>query len=89
MIELSGIETESAPDAEANPRSQILIDKEDDLELKSGDEVLVLIRNRPEQNREDYGIALRITEATEASEDDVIVQYGDKLFVAQKMPEFI
>ena len=89
MIELRGIEADSPSDAEANPGNTLLIDEEEGLELKSGDEILVLIRNRPEQNREDYGVPLRITDATEAGENEFIVQYGDRIFVAQKMPEFI
>lgn len=89
MIQLKGAEPDSADAVQMNPRSQLFIFAEENRELKPGDEVLVLIRKRPEQEREDYGIPLRITDSEEPGENEIVVQYGDRLFVAQKMPEFI
>ena len=89
MIKLRGAEAESEDCVEMNPRSQFFIFAEENRELNPGDEVLVLIKKRPEQMREDYGIPLRLTDAEEPGENEIIVQYGDRLFVAQKMPEFI
>jgi len=89
MIELIGVETSRTGQEYVNPSSQLLINKEDGLDLKAGDEVLVLVKHRPEQKREDYGVALRITDENEAGENDVVLQYGDRLLIAEKLPEFI
>jgi hypothetical protein len=89
MIKLKGAEPDSASGIIVNPRSQLFIFAEENRELKPGDEVLVLVRKRPDQLREDYGIPLRLTDSSEPGENEIVVQYGERLFVAQKMPEFI
>jgi hypothetical protein len=89
MIELNGVEPESADGVEVNSRSQIYVSRRDDVDLKPGDEVLVLVKHKAEQKREDYGVPLRLTDNSEPGENDVVVQYGERVFVAQKLPEFI
>lgn len=89
MIKLKGAEPGGASGIALGPHVQLFIFAEENRELRPGDEVLVLIRKRPDQLREDYGIPLRLTDAAEPGENEIIVQYGDRLFVAQKMPEFI
>ncbi len=88
MTELKGIESSRAADMKADPRSEFFIFKNDELELKAGDDVLLLIGD-PSRRREEYGMPLRLTDKTEPDENEVVIQYGDRLFVAQKIPEFI
>ena len=88
MIELNGVESDRAGDQKVDPRSQYYIPVEN-VELKPGDEILLLVTMPPDLKHEEYGIPLRITNNSEPDEDEFIIQYGDKLFVAQKMPEFI
>jgi hypothetical protein len=89
MIELKGIETSRADRQAADPRSQYYISVDEKVELKPGDEVLLFVAKPPDLKHEEYGIPLRITNNSEADEDEFVVQYGDKFFVAQKIPEFI
>ncbi|HXG93991.1 MAG TPA: hypothetical protein VNN73_16725 [Blastocatellia bacterium] len=89
MIEMKGIEPDRAIGVDVNPRSQLLILKQENVEIAPGDEVLVLIKKTQKQKREDYGVALRITDSAEPGENEIVVQYGDRIFVAQKLPEFI
>jgi hypothetical protein len=89
MIELKGAEPDRADAVEAGARGQIYVFKQEGIDLKPGDEILVLIKRQPGQNREDYGVPLRITDLAEPGENDIVVQYGDSQFVAQKLPEFI
>ena len=89
MIELKGIEAGGADHETATPRSQYEIVVDEKVELKAGDEILLLVTRPADLKHEKYGIALRITNNSEPDEDEFLVKYGDKLFVAQKIPEFI
>lgn len=89
MIELKGIESDREEQQRAGPRVQYIISADEQVELRPGDEFLLLVTRPPDLKHEEYGIALRVTNNAEPDEDEFIVQYGDKLFVAQKMPEFI
>jgi hypothetical protein len=89
MIELKGIEATGAGQGKAAPGSQYIISVDEQIVLKPGDEILLLVERPPDLKHEEYGIPLRITNNDEPEEDEFIVQYGDKLFVAQKIPEFI
>jgi hypothetical protein len=92
MIEMRGTESDRTADPAQRRRFFIFDDRQTD--LKPGDEVLVLVTRSPDEKQEQYGLALRLTEKTGASEghleeDEIIVEYRDKRFVAQKLPEFI
>lgn len=89
MIELKGIEASRAEQDKADPTCQYIIFPDKQVDLKQGDEILLLVERPPDLRHEEYGIPLRITNNDEPEEDEFIVQYGDKLFVAQKIPEFI
>jgi hypothetical protein len=89
MIELKGIEASRAEQDKGDPTSQYIIFPDKQVELKQGDEILLLVERPPDLRHEEYGIALRITNNDEPEEDEFIVRYGEKLFVAQKIPEFI
>jgi hypothetical protein len=89
MIELKGIEAERAEGLKPDPRSQFIILPDQKADLGPGDELLLMISKPPHLGQEDYGIPLRLTDRTEPDEDEVVVQYGDRVFVAQKLPEFI
>jgi len=89
MIELKGIETSRRNQETADARSQYHIFVDGNVELKPGDEILLLVARPPDLKHEEYGIQLRITNNSEPDEDEFIVEYGEKLFVAQKIPEHI
>jgi hypothetical protein len=89
MVELKGIEADRAEQQRADPRVQYIISSDSQVELKPGDEILLLVARPPDLKHEEYGIPLRITSNSEPDEDEFVVQYGDKLFVAQKIPDFI
>jgi hypothetical protein len=87
MREVRGVESRNAA-GDVNPQCEFVIHKDEDVEIKAGDEVLVLI-SRPAEEGPEYGVALRILDKTEADENEILVQYGDIVFVGQKIPEFI
>ena len=89
MIELKGVESNSAEQKTAAPGVQYIISADEQVELRPGDEFLLLVTRPPDLKHEEYGIPLRVTNNSEPDEDEFIIQYGDKLFVAQKVPEFI
>ena len=89
MIELKGVESDREQQQRADPRVQYIISADEQVELRPGDEFLLLVTRPPDLKHEEYGIPLRVTNNSEPDEDEFIVQYGEKLFVAQKMPEFI
>jgi hypothetical protein len=87
MKEVRGVETCNAA-GDVNLQCELVIHKDENVEIKAGDEVLVLI-SRPAQQGPEYGVPLRILDKTEADENEILVQYGDTVFVGQKIPEFI
>ena len=89
MIELKGVETSRADQLTDAPRIQYEIVVDENVELKPGDEILLLVTKPSGLKQEEYGIPLRITNSSEPDEDEFLLKYGDKLFVAQKIPEFI
>ncbi|HEX5731340.1 MAG TPA: hypothetical protein VF131_00790 [Blastocatellia bacterium] len=89
MIELKGVEAGRADQQAADQRNQYDIVVDENVELKPGVEILLLVTRPPDLKQEGYGIPLRITNNSEPDEDEFFVKYGDKLFVAQKIPEFI
>jgi hypothetical protein len=67
-------------------------------ELKPGDEVLILVTGSPDRKQEEYGLAVRLTdkphpgagpEDYQLEEGEVVVEYRDRVFIGQKIPEFI
>lgn len=88
MTELKGIESSEAAEFNPLPGSEYYIFEKEGYEPKAGDEVILLIGD-PARRREDYGIPLRITEKATPEENETTIQYGDKVLVAQKIPEFI
>lgn len=88
MLELRGVESCNATGDDINSQCELLISKDDNVELKPGDEVLVLV-SRPEQQGPGYGVPLRIVDKKEAGENEILILYGDRVFVGQKIPEFI
>lgn len=89
MIELKGVEAKRGDQQKADARSQYDIAVDENVELKPGDEILLLVMKPSDRKHEEYGIALRITNNSDPDEDEFLVKYGEKLFVAQKIPEFI
>jgi hypothetical protein len=89
MIELRAIESSRADRQTADSQNQYEIVVDENVELKVGDEILLLVTRASGINHEGYGIPLRITNNSEPDEDEFFVKYGEKLFVAQKIPEFI
>jgi hypothetical protein len=88
MIELNGIESNKAVEFNPLPGSEFYIFEKEGYNPKAGDEVILLIGD-PSRRREDYGMPLRITEKTAPDENETTLQYGERLLVAQKIPEFI
>jgi hypothetical protein len=88
MVEVKGIESCNATGERLNSQCEYVINKADNVEIKPGDEVLVLVSRPPEQGPE-YGVPLRIMDKKEADENEILVQYGDRVLVGQKIPEFI
>jgi hypothetical protein len=89
MIELRGVEANQSDRQSETAQTQYEIVVDESVELKPGAEILLLVTRPSGLKHEDYGIPLRITNNSEPDEDEFIVKYGDKLFVAQKIPEFI
>ena len=87
MIEVRGVESCNAT-GDVQPHCELFISKDENVEIKPGDEVLVLI-SRPAEEGPEYGVPLRILENREPEENEILVQYGDRVFVGQKIPEFI
>lgn len=88
MIEMNGAES-GATVADSNLPSRFVIEDDRETDLKPGDEVLILVKRSEERRHEDYGLAVRLTGKAEPEEDEIIVEYREKVFVAQKIPEFI
>jgi hypothetical protein len=88
MIQLKAMESEGAIGLTANPRGHLLIQKQEGLDLKQGDELLLQIQGS-EPNAAGYDLAVILTDSTVPKEDEFLVQYGDKLFVAEKAPDHI
>jgi ribosomal protein S17 len=88
MVELRGIESCDATGEDIDSECQFVISKDDNIDIKPGDEVLIMV-SRPEGQGQEYGVALRIVDKREAEENEILVQYGDRVFVGQKIPEFI
>ena len=85
MIQLKAKESEGAIGLTANPRGHLLIQKQEGIELSPGDELLLQVEGEPE----DYDLAVILTDGIEPGEDEFLVQYGDRLFVAEKVPDHI
>jgi hypothetical protein len=88
MVELRGVETCNATGDDINSDCEFVISKDESVDIKPGDEVLIMV-SRPEEQGTEYGVALRIVDRKEAEENEILVQYGDRVFVGQKIPEFI
>jgi hypothetical protein len=88
MVELKGVESCNATGELINTQCEYVIIKDDKVELKPGEEVLIMVSRPPEQGPE-YGVPLRIMDKKEAEENEILVQYGDRVLVGQKIPEFI
>lgn len=89
MTELKGVESDQATGVTPDPRSKFFIFADRNVDIKAGDEVLLMIIKSAALKNEEYGLPLRLTDKAEPDEDEFVVQYGDKLFVAQKIPDFI
>jgi hypothetical protein len=89
MRELKAIDARRGGDQGVNPTAQFYIIKEDDVSMKAGDEFLLMVGDPKDPAKERYGFAVRISDKGEPEEDEMLVQYGEDLFVAQKLPEFI
>ena len=48
-----------------------------------------MVGDAKDPSRERYGFAVRISDKAEPEEDEMLIQYGGRGFVAQKLPEFI
>jgi hypothetical protein len=88
MIEMRGVESCDATGHDIKSECELVISSDDDIEIKPGDEVLILV-SRPEKQGQEYGVLLRILDKKEPGENEIMVQYGDRVFVGQKIPEFI
>jgi hypothetical protein len=88
MIEVKGMESRNATGKIHHPQCELFIPVNDNVEIKPGDEVLVIV-SRPAEEGPEYGVALRLLDNREPEENEILVQYGDNLFVGQKIPEFI
>lgn len=88
MVEVRGIESCDATGDNINSECAYVIDKDDGTEIRPGDEVLILV-GKPGQQGSDYGVAVRVVDKQNPEENEILVQYGDRVFVGQKIPEFI
>ena len=89
MIELKAVEAGQARDANPYPGAEYYVFQEEGVALKAGDEFLLMIGDPKDPARERYGFAIRVSGNAEPEEDEMLIQYGDKIFVAQKLPDFI
>jgi len=89
MLELKAVESVQAREASVDPRTKYYLLREEGVSLKPGDEFLLMVGESKDSARERYGFAVRISERTEPEEGEMLIQYGDDVFVAQKLPEFI
>jgi hypothetical protein len=89
MIELKAVEAAQARDANPHPSAEYYVFRQEGVALKPGDEFLLIIGDPKDAGRERYGFAIRISGNAEPEEDEMLIQYGDKVFVAQKLPDFI
>jgi hypothetical protein len=87
MIELRGVESRNYA-GDTDSQCELIIRKDESTEIEAGDEVLVLV-SRPAEQGPEYGVPLRILDKSEPEENEILVQYGDRVFVGQKIPEFI
>ncbi|HVG17595.1 MAG TPA: hypothetical protein VNI02_00975 [Blastocatellia bacterium] len=88
MVEVRGVESCDATGDDINSECAYVVSKDADVEIRPGDEVLILV-SRPGRQGADYGVALRIVDKRKPEENEILVQYGDRVFVGQKIPEFI
>ena len=88
MIQLKAMESEGAIGLTANPRGHLLIQKQEGLELSPGDELLLQVQGSG-TNAEEYDLAVILTDSSQPGEDEFLIQYGDKMFVAEKAPDHI
>jgi hypothetical protein len=88
MVEMRGIESCNATGDDIKSECELVISRDGDTELKPGDEVLILV-SRPEGQGPEYEVLLRIIDKRAPEENEIMVQYGDRVFVGQKIPEFI
>jgi len=89
MLELRAVESSRAREESLDPRVKYYLFPEDGADLKPGDEFLMMVGDANDPSRERYGMAVRISSNTEPEEDEMLIQYGDRVFIAQKLPEFI
>ena len=85
MIQLKAKESEGTIGLTAHPRGYLSIQKQAGLELATGDELLLQV----EAAEDEYDLAVILTASSNPEEDEFLVQYGDKLFVAEKAPDHI
>jgi hypothetical protein len=85
MIQLKANESEGAVGLTARPRGHLSIQKQEGLELNPGDELLLQVQGLGT----DYDLAVILTYSQEPEEDEFLIQYGDRLFVAEKAPDHI
>jgi hypothetical protein len=88
MVEVRGVESRDAKGGDINSGPAYVINKDEGAQIRPGDEVLILV-GKPGQQGADYGVAVRIVDKINPEENEVLVQYGDRVFVGQKIPEFI
>ncbi|HYP26883.1 MAG TPA: hypothetical protein VE262_09205 [Blastocatellia bacterium] len=89
MQELKAVESKQAKEANMDPRAEYYVFQEEGVSLKPGDEVLLMVGDPNNPARERYGFAVRVSDRAEPEEDEKLIQYGEEVFVAQKLPEFI
>ena len=85
MIQLKAKELEGAIGLSAHPRGRLSIEAQEGLQLNPGDELLLQVEGPPEE----YELAVILTDGTEPEEDEFLIQYGDRLLVAEKAPDHI
>lgn len=89
MIELRGVETRSPDAGSPDQSARYRIISNEDVELKPGDEFILLVGEPDHPHRERYGLPLRITDRETPEEDDMLIEHRGRVLVAQKLPEFI
>lgn len=88
MIQLKAKEAEGAIGLTARPRGHLTIQQQEGLELNPGDELLLQVKGSG-TSAEEYDLAVILTDNSEPEEDEFLIQYGDKTFVAEKAPDHI